>query len=555
MNKDLYYAPVFFINGAIKGTDLFYRHTTKSFVPLNERWVEYLISLSETSEGKGVPISERINTRRQLNLQAVVSPPDVMTARKYASAAWAEIKDAALTELPKESILRRFITQDGGFGAINKIASAAKNDPDFAQALFLASDPSNYMPELEPYHEPELDDLLVLHRNVKAASKGYMFEDKRPESALNDVIYEAGERSLRSVSEPGIYQVLTADGTSREMLCAYHRHLIPKPSHHLMPESILPFALVDLSDHKTMDLDLCQPATKVLGKFERDITKDDGITTPAAGQMYRVYNCKSKSLSECFYVESVDDKDLGLKQVQLQNKWHDHAETVTLNPDYDGCDPSQKVLGNCCVWVEIKAETKAEGDYKRHEVDESIELGDHYALEQFIFEHGFSKAAVVKHKDEYLVKLRAEQGNTAGAYLSKLATTAALMTHCALNEADADAVIKLADERRRYAFLYEPPEKKAHNLRLPQFPEFYDNMNSDYNVQQQPQPNQIMVQAEKTVPYIEKHRIGDMMRFDTSDDIGCQSNLAGTDEGRTCLCASAFPRRTFQPPFTSPGLA
>ena len=68
VNKDLYYAPVFFINGAIKGTDLFYRHTTKSFVPLNERWVEYLISLSETSEGKGVPISERINTRRQLNL-------------------------------------------------------------------------------------------------------------------------------------------------------------------------------------------------------------------------------------------------------------------------------------------------------------------------------------------------------------------------------------------------------------------------------------------------------------------------------------------------------
>jgi hypothetical protein len=45
------------------------------------------IWLSETSEGKGVPISERINTRRQMNLQAIVSPPDTMMARKYASAA------------------------------------------------------------------------------------------------------------------------------------------------------------------------------------------------------------------------------------------------------------------------------------------------------------------------------------------------------------------------------------------------------------------------------------------------------------------------------------
>jgi hypothetical protein len=87
VNKDLYYAPVFFINGNIKGTDLFYRHTTKSFVPATESWVEYLISLSETSEGKGVPISERINTRRQMNLQAIVSPPDTMMARKYASTA------------------------------------------------------------------------------------------------------------------------------------------------------------------------------------------------------------------------------------------------------------------------------------------------------------------------------------------------------------------------------------------------------------------------------------------------------------------------------------
>ena len=40
---------------------------------------------------------------------------------------------------------------------------------------------------------------------------------------------------------------------------------------------------------------------------------------------------------------------------------------------------------------------------------------------------------------------------------------------------------------------------------------------SDYNVQEQP-PSRIMVQAERTQPYIEKHRIGDQMRFDAPDN-------------------------------------
>src|SRR5271157_4445816 len=162
-----------------------------------------------------------------------------MLARKYASAAWEEIKSAALTELPEESILRKFIVQDGGCNAIAKIASAARENPGFAQALFRASSAENYMPVLEPLKQPEPPEpVLTLHTNllknasVKSASteelnQGHVFEDRRPKAALNEVIYETGERNLRSVTEPGIYQVLTADGTMHEMLCAYHRHLLP----------------------------------------------------------------------------------------------------------------------------------------------------------------------------------------------------------------------------------------------------------------------------------------------------------------------------------------
>lgn len=549
---------MFFINGAIKGTDLFYRHSTKSFVPLNERWVEYLISLSETSEGKGVPISERINTRRQLNLSAIVNPPDVMGSRKYASVevidpaevkalaatAWESMKQAATAVLtdpePQESILRKFITQDGGFSAIQKIAAAAKNEPEFAQALFLCSSAENYMPELEPTKAAAPTPALTLHldahknANVKSASatdraKGYVFEDCREKSALNEAVYEATDRSLRSVTEPGIYEVLTSDGSFREMLCAYHKHVIePEYGGNVCCSSapvsaLLPFALVDLGDHKTKDLDLCLPAVKVLGKFIRDIKADDGVAVPAAVKMYRIYNLHSKSLSEPVYVDKAAKKDLGLTQVTVRNHWSDKTMVWTLNPDYDKADFRSKVLGGCCVWIEVKSETNAPyagSDFKYHHVDDSIELGDPAALEDFIYNHGFAKAAVQKHKDEYLIRLHAEQRNTPGVFMNQLMTKAALMVHCALDEATADGVLEkiAACEGRPYLFHYEPAEKKAHNLRFPQFPEFYDTMNSDYNVSQQPAPSHMMIQAEHTKPYIEKHRIGDVQRFDAADN-------------------------------------
>ena len=45
VDDDLLYAPVFFINGEIKGTDLLYRHATKKFVPLTNDWCLSLIHI------------------------------------------------------------------------------------------------------------------------------------------------------------------------------------------------------------------------------------------------------------------------------------------------------------------------------------------------------------------------------------------------------------------------------------------------------------------------------------------------------------------------------
>ena len=58
VNNDLIFAPVFFINGEIKGP-LLYRCDTKTFVPANKDWASYLIEALDRKEGAGRSRSRR----------------------------------------------------------------------------------------------------------------------------------------------------------------------------------------------------------------------------------------------------------------------------------------------------------------------------------------------------------------------------------------------------------------------------------------------------------------------------------------------------------------
>jgi ribosomal protein S18 len=254
VGDQFFYAPVFFLNGAIKGTDLLYRANVKRFVPLSNEWCEYLINLSTMDEGHGVSIRERQLTRDQLNLLDVVEPPQMFRyRRKYASAdertkVLAEIEvmlKQAIEVKPQDSkestVLKKFITGYGGFNAIKKIANTAKHDREFSTALMTGSHPDHYMPQLPP-HPPghkaaaERTPLLVLHtsvlrnQNVKKASvqemcAGYKLEDFRKEGAVNEVVYTDNQADIHSVEAPGVYSVLMADGSSRKMLVAYYERL------------------------------------------------------------------------------------------------------------------------------------------------------------------------------------------------------------------------------------------------------------------------------------------------------------------------------------------
>jgi hypothetical protein len=62
IQDELLYAPVFFIEGTIKGYDLLHRTKSKTFVPFTEDWVAFLTDRGTSSFGKGIPqTSSRLN--------------------------------------------------------------------------------------------------------------------------------------------------------------------------------------------------------------------------------------------------------------------------------------------------------------------------------------------------------------------------------------------------------------------------------------------------------------------------------------------------------------
>jgi hypothetical protein len=73
--RQLFYAPVFFLSGEIKGTDLLYRHMTKTFVPNEEDWVTYLISNARREVGRSIDRNESRRLPSRLNLDVMAYPP------------------------------------------------------------------------------------------------------------------------------------------------------------------------------------------------------------------------------------------------------------------------------------------------------------------------------------------------------------------------------------------------------------------------------------------------------------------------------------------------
>ena len=575
VSDQYFYAPVFFINGTIKGTDLLYRANVKRFVPLTNDWCEYLIGLSSQDEGHGISIRERQLTRDQMNLLDVVEPPQTMRYRRKMAATDDQLaaldaqaviveKDtkemlAKMASIPeiKDSILRKFITEFGGFNAIKKIANTAKHDRMFAQALMLGSHPDNYMPVL-PAKPPGVKvasgpaKLMILHSailknpNVKKASmedicNGYQIEDFRKSGQVSDVVYTDNSQVVETVETPGQYDVLMADGTTRTMLVGLYLHMhfnsgadgcspcaVGDP--HGLEDRRRPLVLVDLDNRASVSLSAYNWENhgdkQVYGTFVKKLTESDVLkemSSAAVGKAYRIYDTEAQAFSQPFYVVSKGKSEAGFDELQIStytaSPEGSNGSKILINPDYRDYDPKDNIFGTCCKLVEVKFE-KSKNDYLNFQ--EIQGLGSKHTLNAFIFESNFKKASIVKRQvggnSSFLLKT-ARSNYQWTEELSKLAATTRLMMDCAIKQATAEEALKNAEVTGKYNFLYEDLNtKQAYNLRFNDWPEFWQRQNNEFNVLEEPR-SEWAVESQEDRPIIMPHRVGDVWSQDSSETL------------------------------------
>lgn len=74
VDKELIFAPVFFLQGEIKGP-LLYRCDTKQFIPATKDWANYLIESIETSDGRGIDKTRIGDTAPMVSLDKIMMRP------------------------------------------------------------------------------------------------------------------------------------------------------------------------------------------------------------------------------------------------------------------------------------------------------------------------------------------------------------------------------------------------------------------------------------------------------------------------------------------------
>lgn len=71
----LIYAPVFFLNGEIKGIDLLYRHDIKKFFPNQSDWIDWILHAPKKESGKGIDKHKSRKSISDFETQRLAHPP------------------------------------------------------------------------------------------------------------------------------------------------------------------------------------------------------------------------------------------------------------------------------------------------------------------------------------------------------------------------------------------------------------------------------------------------------------------------------------------------
>lgn len=173
LGKEMLYAPVFFLNGDLKGHEMLYIKEQDMFVPMKENWINYLLSRKPHVLGEGTPMTMQQLGVRQPDLRRLAIPPQTGKFAAYLGpemAEWARLLLPDLAYLASTSPKKepKFAGLDDRLNLPNVLAS----DLRLVQILKQASDRIPMLKRaLDRFYGPDLlrDALLELRKKAVAA--------------------------------------------------------------------------------------------------------------------------------------------------------------------------------------------------------------------------------------------------------------------------------------------------------------------------------------------------------------------------------------------------
>ncbi len=543
VGPSLFYAPAFFLNGTIKGTDLLHRMKEKRFIPLTPDWCDYVISLASTqSEGASVPMADRANVRNTLELQDIVSPPDVTKMAKEL------LNDIDKTPRTFAPLLEQFMQEEGTDEMLQKLAKAADMDPRFAEAL-ASLNLENLRPKPRVKQASKrIGTALRIHTNlltnehVKQAKesdmeRGFSVEDLREDGLVNPVVYKAHETHLSGITLPGKHSLLTRDGSFKDVLVGYHgstpRNFQTNGSGMKLSggccESSVSASFGSSTSLGIYDLDgqgydhFYDP--KLYGNT--DVNPFDpktlGVDVPETGKSYVIYDTRNnRFLGRPLTVKEVEE-NMGTKIIRYHHSWTDGTpDSLLLNPDFDGVSHEEGIIGGCCRFLPVKAEKekRSDGTEGSHLVYNSdISPGDSYAIDQMIYGQHFKRASVMfePHTEDFVLKF----GHHDNRYrLPEVKALGALLLDGAMRESAAGDLLKEAREKGKVEFYYHPPKhliKAAYNQQFTDWPEYNEFQDSDFGVQGE-YPTQELIPVDRMEPAPIEPRLGDGLKHEAVNE-------------------------------------
>lgn len=550
VDKDLIFAPVFFLSGEIKGP-LLYRCDNKRFVPANKDWASYLIEHMDDPEGRPISRSKSRQSESRVQMDRLLEHPT-----KEASIREAVVEEfgqdpykgmaEAILKQANTKILKEFLCEpDVGEPAarlIEKVASMDNSDEFVLRLAQSYGSPENFLPEKFTYTEKEAAAdpgrlELVYEFDKQAAANAdqywkdgfYLFDNRYLKDTCKVYIQDADNDSLDSVTEAGVYDILKDDGEfERGCMCLHlnnreYKVLTPPYLKHNDKNLI-----VIIKDGKLTSV------TSALGIRRNDLDRNIvGDTTVNEGNAYIAYIPGHDTLIGAYHIvnkKTVDGvtyckvskfyrSDFCEDHYYVDNYKTGREDQIIINPDVEKSDAEKQVFGKDARFIRLnsKLSQRYSTNSQRWTLDLLEGISDEHRHDVWLYDKfklptlsiTFNKSASYPYQIHDQLEDIASEGLTRKEILIKLASDLKLPASTAYELTD------IAERNGKVNFLYDGMDKLATRIRIVGRPDWREGQMTDSGLPKQEDQRFVLNIAGDQVSHEVPH-IGDALNPTTA---------------------------------------